>query len=80
MSRHGNQKDHITEFHRIPTIEVHPTTTASKVKPQEVQNKQKESRKMGRQKKNMQSKGIEDSPIKELSEMELSKLSEIEFK
>ena len=35
---------------------------------------------MGRQKKNMQSKGMEDSPLKELNEMEVSKPSDIEFK
>ena len=35
---------------------------------------------MGRQKKNMESKGMEDSPIKELNKMEVSKLSDIEFK
>ena len=35
---------------------------------------------MGRQKKNMQSKGMEDSPLKELNEMEVSKLSDTEFK
>ena len=35
---------------------------------------------MGRQKKNMQSKGIENSPLKGLNEMEVSKLSDIEFK
>ena len=35
---------------------------------------------MGRQKKNMQSKGMEDSPLKDLSEMEVSKLSDMEFK
>ena len=35
---------------------------------------------MGRQKKNMQSKGMEDSPLKELKEMGVSKLSDIEFK
>ena len=28
----------------------------------------------------MQSKGMEDSPLKELNEMEVSKLSDIEFK
>ena len=28
----------------------------------------------------MQSKGMEDSPLKELSEMEISKLSDIDFK
>ena len=28
----------------------------------------------------MQSKGMEDSPVKELNEMEASKLSDIEFK
>ena len=35
---------------------------------------------MGRQKKNMQSKGMEDSPLKELNKMEVTKLSDIEFK
>ena len=35
---------------------------------------------MGRQKKNMHSKGMEDSPLKELNEMEGTKLSDIEFK
>ena len=35
---------------------------------------------MGRQKKNTQSKGMEDSPLKELSEMEVTKLLDIEFK
>ena len=35
---------------------------------------------MGRQKKNMQSKRMEDSPLKELNEMEISKLPDIEFK
>ena len=35
---------------------------------------------MGRQKKNMQSKGMGDSPLKELNEMEVTQLSDIEFK
>ena len=35
---------------------------------------------MGRQKKNLHSKGMEDSPLKELNEMEVTKLSDIEFK
>ena len=35
---------------------------------------------MVRQKNNMQSKGMEDSPPKELNEMEVSKLSDIEIK
>ena len=35
---------------------------------------------MERQKKNMQSKGMEESPLTELNEMEVSKLSHIEFK
>ena len=34
---------------------------------------------MGRHKKNMQSKGMEDSPLKELNQMEVTKLSDIEF-
>ena len=35
---------------------------------------------MGRQRKNLQSKGMGDSPLKELNEMEVSKPSDIEFK
>ena len=35
---------------------------------------------MGRQRKNLQSKGMEDSPIKELNAMEVSKLSDTEYK
>ena len=35
---------------------------------------------MGRQKKNMQSKGTEHAPLKELNEMEVTKLSDIDFK
>ena len=35
---------------------------------------------MGRQKKNLQSKGMEDFPLQELNEMEVRKLSDIEFK
>ena len=43
-------------------------------------SRNKESPKMGRQRKNMQSKGVEGSPVKKLNEMEASKLSDIEFK
>ena len=35
---------------------------------------------MGRQRKKLQWKGMEDSPLKELNEMEASKLSDIEGK
>ena len=35
---------------------------------------------MGRQIKNLQLKGMEDSSLKELNEIEVSKLSDIEFK
>ena len=35
---------------------------------------------MERQRKNLQSKGMEGSPVKELNEMEVTKLSDIEFK
>ena len=35
---------------------------------------------MGTQRKNLQSKGMEDSPVKELNEMEATKLSDTEFK
>ena len=35
---------------------------------------------MERQKKNIQSKGMEHSPLKKLKEMEVTKLSDIEFK
>ena len=34
-------RDHSTEPHRIPTIEVHPTKTANKVKHQEAQKQTK---------------------------------------
>ena len=36
-------RDHTTEPHRIPTIEVHPTKTASKAKHQETQKEKKKS-------------------------------------
>ena len=35
---------------------------------------------MGRLRKNLQSKGMEDSPLKELNEIEASNPSDIEFK
>ena len=35
---------------------------------------------MGRQKKNLQSKGMKDFPLKEIHGMEVSKLSDTEFK
>ena len=35
---------------------------------------------MGRQRKNLQSKRMKDSPLKQLNEMEVSKLSDIEFR
>ena len=35
---------------------------------------------MERQRESPQSKGIEDSPVKELNEREASKLSDVEFK
>ena len=35
---------------------------------------------MGRQRQNPQSKGMEDSPVKQLNKMEASKLSDTEFK
>ena len=34
-------RDHTTESHRIPTIEVHPTKTTSKAKHQEAQKQTK---------------------------------------
>ena len=37
----GDQGDHTTEPHRIPTREIHPTKTASKVKHQDVWKKAK---------------------------------------
>ena len=42
--------------------------------------KQKESLKMGRQRKNSHLKEMEESPVNELNEIEVSKLSDIEFK
>ena len=53
--------------------------TAGKAEHQEML-KQKESLKMGRQMSNLQSKLMEDSPVKELNEMEATKLSDTEFK
>ena len=73
-------RDHTTEPHRIPTREVHPTKTATKQNIRKHRNKQKESPKMGRQKANLRSEGMEDSPLKELNEMEVTKLSDVEFK
>ena len=35
---------------------------------------------MGRQKKNMKSKGMENSPLRKLNEMDVTKLSDIQFK
>ena len=45
-----------------------------------MQEQTKGSPKMGRQRKNLQLKGMEESPVKELNEMEASKLSDREFK
>ena len=45
---HKEIRDHTTEPQKIPTIEVPPTKTASKMKHQEAQ-KQTKSPKMGRQ-------------------------------
>ena len=36
-STQRDQREHTTETHRIPTIEVHPTKIASKAKHQEAQ-------------------------------------------
>ena len=43
-------------------------------------NKPKELHKRGRQRKNLQLKGMESSPVKELNGMEAGKISDIEFK
>ena len=40
----------------------------------------KKSPKMGRKRKSLQSKGMEDSPLQEINEMEKNKLLDIEFK
>ena len=53
--------------------------TASKEGIGNCRNKKK-SPKMGRKRKSLQSKGMEDSPLQELNEVEVSKLSDIEFK
>ena len=42
--------------------------------------KQTKSPKVGRQRKNTQSKGKEESPEKELNEIEANNLSDIDFK
>ena len=73
-----DQRDHTTESHQGPMTEVHPTKTADKAEHQE-SHRQKDSPKMGRQRKNLQLKRMEDSPVKELNEMEASKLSDVEF-
>ena len=54
--------------------------TSGKAECREMQKQTKGSPKMGRQRKNLQLKGMEESPVKELNEMEASKLSDIEFK
>ena len=54
--------------------------TAGKAEYWELQKQTKESPKMGRQRKNLQSKGMEDCPMKGLNETETSKLLDIEFK
>ena len=41
VSRQGDQRDYNTEPHRVPTIAVHPTKTANKVKHQEDQKQTK---------------------------------------
>ena len=79
-SRQGEQRDHTTSTHRTPTIEAHHTKTASKAKCQEAQKQTKRVIYNRESKKNLQSKGMEDSPLKELNEMEVSKLSDIELK
>ena len=50
-SRQEDQRDQMTESHRTPTTEVHPTKRAGKAEHQGSQ-KQKELPKMGRQRKN----------------------------
>ena len=77
--RQGDQRDHKTESHRITTTEFHPMKRVGKAEHWECRNKQKVSPKMERQRKNLQEKGKEEYLVKELSEMEASKLSDIEF-
>ena len=80
--------DHSTKSHRTPTTEVHrmkhlarqSTKITAKTKQKTKQTNKKQSTEMGRQRKSLQSKGTEDSRLKELNEMDASKLSHIEFK
>ena len=70
-----DKKDHTTESYRIPTIEIQHTREIAKRNIRNCRNKQKESSKMVRQRKPLQpKKKEEDSPLKELNEMEISKL------
>ena len=82
----GHSDKEIKETTALNLIQLLPQkiTLQRQLEKQNIRNhrkktKQKESPKMGRQRKNLQSKGMEDSPLKELNEMEVSKLSDIEF-
>ena len=76
-SSSGNQWYCTTECHRSPTIDIHTMKTGSN---KSNMQKQEESTKLVRQRKNIQSKGKEESPERVLNEIEESKLSNIKFK
>ena len=69
-----HHRDPQNSYHRSP-----PHEDAGKAEHWESQ-KQTESPKMRRQRKNPQLKGMEDSPVKELNAMEASKLSDTKLK
>ena len=64
----------------LSPTEAHPMKTAGKTEHWEMHKQTEESPEMEWQRKNLQSKGMEDSPVKELNEMEASKLVDIELK
>ena len=71
--------DKIKETAPLSPTELLPQKSTWWGQAKQSRNKQKESPKMGRQGKNPQLKGMEESPVKELNEIEASKLSDIEF-
>ena len=75
MSRQGDQRDHTTESHRTPAIEVHTTKTATKTKHQE---EQKQTKRVTYNGETIKRNGT--SPLKELNGMEITKFSDTEFR
>ena len=80
VSRDGDQRHDNTESLIIPPLKFTIQRHLVKWNIRKCRNKQKDILKAGKQRESLQSKGMEDSPLKELNEMEVSKLSGIEFK